>query len=84
MLPTFVIAATLVRPGKDIGTLKVKSVVKKWKDKAFARGVNRGDIELGMSELGVERSEHIGLVIEAMRSVAEALGLAGEAASTSS
>ena len=72
-------AATLVRPGKDIGTLKVKSVVKKWKDKAFARGVNRQDIELGMAELGVERNEHIGLVIEAMQSVAEALGLAGEA-----
>ncbi len=83
-LTGLVIAATLVRPGKDIGTLKVKSVVKKWKDKGFARGVNRGDIELGMSELGVERSEHIGLVIEAMRSVAKVLGLAGEAASTSS
>ena len=82
-LTGLIVAATLVRPGKDIGTLKVKSVVKKWKDKGFARGVNRQDIELGMAELGIERSEHIGFVIEAMQSVAGALGLAGEAATIS-
>ncbi len=70
-------ACTLVRPGKDIATLKVKSVKKKWKDKSFARGVNRADIELGSQELGVDLSEHIGFVIEALKPVAEDLGLNG-------
>ena len=76
-LTGLVIACALVRPSKSVADLKVKSVRKKWGDKAFARGVNRGDIELGMSELGVDRNEHIALVIEALKSVAEELGLAG-------
>ena len=76
-LTGLVIACALVRPSKSVMDLKVKSVRKKWRDKAFARGVNRGDIELGMSELGVDRNEHIALVIEALKSVAEELGLAG-------
>ena len=76
-LTGLLVACTLVRPDKSIMTLKVKSVRKKWRDKAFARGVNRQDIELGMSELGVELSEHVGFVIEALRPVAEELGLAG-------
>jgi len=76
-LTGLVIACALVRPSKSIMDLKVKSVRKKWRDKAFARGVNRQDIELGMSELGVDRDEHIALVIEALQSVAENLGLAG-------
>jgi len=71
-------ACVLVRPDKDIGSLKVKSVRKKWKDKAFARGVNREDIELGVSEMGVDLSEHIAFVIEALKPVAAELGLAGD------
>jgi len=78
-LTGLITAATLVRPGKDISTLKTKSVTKKWKDKRFAAGVNRDDIVLGMSELGVERSEHIAFVIQAMQGVAADLGLAGGA-----
>jgi len=78
-LTGLITAATLVRPGKDIGTLKTKSVTKKWKDKRFAAGVNRDDIVLGMTELGVERADHIAFVIQAMQAAAEALGLAGEA-----
>jgi len=76
-LTGLVAACALVRPSKSVMDLKVKSVRKKWKDKAFARGVNREDIELGASELGLEVSELIALVIEAMRPVAKELGLAG-------
>lgn len=71
-------AATLVRPGKKLSDLPVKSVKKKLKDKAFAKTVSREDISQGAEELGVELSEHIGFVISAMAKVAEELGLAGE------
>lgn len=73
----FVTAATLVRPGKRIAELPVKSVKKKLKDKAFARSVSREDIRNGAEELGVELSEHIAFVIRAMATVAEELGLSG-------
>jgi putative nucleotidyltransferase with HDIG domain len=76
-LTGLVAACALVRPSKSIMDLKARSVRKKWKDKAFARGVSREDIELGMSELGVEMNEHITFVIEALKPVAEELGLAG-------
>ncbi len=76
-LTGLVTAAALVRPSKSILDLEAKSVTKKWKDKAFARGVNRADIELGMQELGVERNEHITKVIAALRQVASDLDLVG-------
>ncbi|MGI6367269.1 MAG: HDIG domain-containing metalloprotein [Anaerolineae bacterium] len=76
-LTGLVTAAALVRPSKSILDLEAKSVTKKWKDKAFARGVNREDIELGMAELGVERAEHITRVIAALRTIAPALDLVG-------
>lgn len=72
-----VTASVLVRPDRSIHELSVSSVRKKMKDKAFARGVNRDDIVLGASEIGVELEAHIGNVIEAMRAVAPELGLAG-------
>ena len=68
-------AAALVQPNKTIHTVKVKSVKKKMKDKAFARAVNREDIQTGAEELGVDLSEHIGFCIEAMKEVAADLGL---------
>jgi putative nucleotidyltransferase with HDIG domain len=68
-------AVTLVRPSRSLSDLKVKSVKKKWKDKSFAAGVNREEMELGAADFGVELSEHIGNVIEAMRSIAPELGL---------
>ena len=77
-LTGLVTACVLVRPDRSIASLEVKSVRKKWKDKAFARGVNREDIELGVAELGVELSAHVGVVIEALKSVADTLGLAGD------
>jgi putative nucleotidyltransferase with HDIG domain len=76
-LTGLVSAAALVRPSKSVLDLETSSVTKKWKDKAFARGVNRADIELGMQELGVERAEHIARVVAAMRQVAAELDLVG-------
>lgn len=74
-------AAVLVRPDKDITNQKLKSLKKKFKDKAFARGVNRDDVRRGAEELGVELWEHIQFVLEAMQADAEKLGLDGQLAS---
>ncbi len=73
-------AVALVRPSKSLYDLKVKSVKKKWKDKAFAAGVNRQDIEEAAAEFGVDLWEHVGNVIAAMRSIAPVLGLDGSLA----
>ena len=70
-------AAVLVRPDKDIAGLELKSLKKKFKDKAFARGVARDDVRRGAEELGVDLWEHIDVVLQAMRSRATALGLDG-------
>jgi len=75
-LTGLVIACAMVRPDKSLELLEVSSVRKKWKDKAFARGVNRQDIEQGAQELGVELNEHINTVIVALRPIAQDLGLA--------
>ncbi len=68
----------LVRPGKRIADVPVKSVKKKLKDKPFARSVNREDIRRGCEDLGMELSEHIQFVVSALARVAVELGLAGE------
>ena len=73
----FITAASLVRPSKSVLDLEPKSVVKRMKDKAFARGVKREDLRQGADELGVPLEEHIGNVIAFMRERAEALGLKG-------
>ena len=74
-LTGFLSACALVRPDKAVAEVKVKSVKKKLKDKAFARGVNRDDVRRGAEELGVELSEHIELVRDAMASIADDLEL---------
>jgi putative nucleotidyltransferase with HDIG domain len=79
-LTGLVSAVALVRPSKNIADVEVKSVTKKWKDKAFARAVNREEIEQGASELGVDLKEHIAIVIEALRTVAPELGIDGSQA----
>ena len=76
----FLTAATLVRPGKRVADLPVKSVKKKLKDKAFARTVSRDDIGRGIQELGVDLDQHISFVRDAMAGIAEQLGLAGDPA----
>jgi putative nucleotidyltransferase with HDIG domain len=79
-LTGLIAAVALVRPSKDIRDVKVSSVTKKWKDKRFAAGVSRQDIEEGAEALGVPLREHIAVVLAAMQSVAEELGLAGSRA----
>jgi predicted hydrolase (HD superfamily) len=68
-------ACALVKPSKAIADVETKSVRKKMKDKAFARGVNREDVIQGAAELGVELDAHIAFCIEAMRKRSAALGL---------
>lgn len=72
-------AAALVRPSRSVMDLEAKSVTKKMKDKAFAAGVDREDVRKAAEELGVELGEHVQFVIEAMRTIAPELGLAGAA-----
>jgi putative nucleotidyltransferase with HDIG domain len=71
----FLTACALVRPDKAIAEVKIKSVKKKLKDKAFARGVNRDDVRRGAEELGVDLGEHIAFVRDAMATVADQLEL---------
>ena len=73
----FVTAASLVRPSKSILDLEPPSVVKRMKDKAFARNVSRDDLRRGAGELNLPLDEHIGNVIRFMRERADALGLRG-------
>ena len=79
-LAGFITAATLVKPSKSLAELDAKSVRKRMKDKAFARSVNRNDIIQGAAELGVDLEEHITFCIEAMKGIADKLGLDGSAA----
>ena len=76
-LAGFLTACALVKPTKSIFSVEADSVIRKMKDKAFARGVNRDDVRRGAEELGVPLPEHISFCIEAMRDVAEQLGLEG-------
>jgi len=78
----FVAAVALVRPNKSVAEVDVPAVKKKFKDKAFARAVNREQIFKGADELGVELDVHIQTVIDAMKGNAAALGLAGTATVT--
>ena len=78
-LAGFLTAATLVRPDKMIATVPVESVLKRMKDKAFARAVNREDIRRGAEEIGMELPLHIALVRDAMATIAAELGLGGAA-----
>ena len=74
----FVMAVALVRPNKSIHEVEVQSVKKKMKDKAFAKGVHRDQLVRSAAELGVDLDDHIQMVIDALRSIAPALGLDGQ------
>lgn len=76
-LTGLITATALVRPTKNVNEVEAKSVRKKMKDKAFARGVNREDVITGAEELGVDLDSHIAFVIAAMQSVASEIGLSG-------
>jgi putative nucleotidyltransferase with HDIG domain len=76
-LSGFLTACSYVKPGRSIFEVDVSSVKRKLKDKAFARNVNRDDIIRGARELDVPLEEHIAFCIEAMKSRAPELGLAG-------
>ncbi len=79
-LAGLITAVALVKPSKSLNEVDAKSVRKRMKDKAFARSVNRNDITTGAAELGVDLDEHIAFCVEAMKTVADKLGLAGVAA----
>jgi len=74
----FLTACALVTPGRSLGEVRVKSVKKKMKSKAFAASVNRDDIVRGAEEIGVALDEHIAFVLEAMKGIANELGLEGQ------
>jgi putative nucleotidyltransferase with HDIG domain len=74
-LTGLITALALVKPSRSLADVEVRSVRKKMKDKAFARGVSREDIIQGAEELGVDLDSHIATVLEAMRQVAPSLGL---------
>lgn len=76
-LTGLVSAAALVRPSRSILDLPVKSVRKKWKDKAFAAGVDRSIIEKGAAMLDMELNDLIGDTIDGMKAAAAELGLQG-------
>ena len=73
----FVTAAALIRPSKSLLDLEAKSVVKRMKEKAFARAVSRDDLRRGAEEIGLPLEEHVGNVIAFMRLKADELGLRG-------
>ena len=76
-LSGFIMAASLVRPSKSVLDLEASSVIKRMKDKAFARAVPRDDLRKGAEEVGLPLDEHITNVIEFLRPHAETLGLKG-------
>jgi len=73
----FVTAASLVRPSKSVLDLEASSVIKRMKDKAFAKGVSRDDLRQGAEELGLPLDEHVTNVITFLRERADSLGLRG-------
>jgi putative nucleotidyltransferase with HDIG domain len=79
-LAGFITAVALIKPGRSLAEVDVKSVRKRMKDKAFARKVNRDDIVNGAAGLGVDLDQHITFCIEALKPTAEKLGLDGSAA----
>jgi putative nucleotidyltransferase with HDIG domain len=82
-LTGLITAVALVKPSKNIADVEVKSIRKKWKDRAFAAGAKREDIEEGCAALGVDLwEEHVPLVLAAMQGIALDLGLDGRAAAS--
>ena len=71
-------AAAYVRPDRDLRSVELKSIKKKWKDKAFTAAIDRHENMVFIEELGVPFDEHVTIVLGAMQSIAAELGVAGE------
>jgi predicted hydrolase (HD superfamily) len=76
-LTGLITATALVKPSRSVHDVEPRSVRKKMKDKAFARGVSREDVIQGAQELGVDLDQHIAFVLAALQGSAEAIGLQG-------
>lgn len=74
-LTGMVIAAALVRPSKKLAEVEYRSIQKRWREKSFAAGVHREEIEQAAERLGVPLAEHIQIVLDAMKLQSDALGL---------
>jgi len=74
-LTGLIVAVALTRPSKKIADVTVASVMKKWKEKSFAAGVDRKIIETGADEIGIPLKEHVEIVLNAMQAISEKLGL---------
>ncbi len=74
-LSGFIVAVTLMQPSKKLADLQVSSVIKKMKQKGFAKNVSREDIQTGANELGLPLEEHIAFVRDAMQNISDDLGL---------
>ena len=72
---TGLIVATALVKGRKLENVMVESVLKKWKEKSFAKGVNRQDVEQGAKDLGISLEKHIEIVLEGMKKIAPELGL---------
>ncbi len=77
-LTGLITAVALVRPSKDIRDVDVKSILKKWRAKAFAPGANRAEMEAGAAMLKIDLGQHIQIVLQIMQSIATELGLDGQ------
>src|SRR5256714_8013218 len=77
-LAGFITATALIKPNKSLAEVDAKSVRKRMKDKAFARSVSRDDIINGAADMGIDLDQHIAFCIEAMKGIADKLGLAGQ------
>jgi putative nucleotidyltransferase with HDIG domain len=76
-LSGLITATALVKPSRSVMDVEARSVRKKMKDKAFARGVSRDDVVQGAQELGVDLDEHIAFVVAALQRSADSIGLSG-------
>lgn len=74
-LTGFIIAVVLMQPTRKLANLKISSVIKKMKQKGFARNVHREDIRTGAKELGIPLEDHVTFVVKAMSSISNDLGL---------
>ncbi|MFQ5743625.1 MAG: HDIG domain-containing metalloprotein [Acidobacteriota bacterium] len=76
-LTGFIVAVALIRPCKNLADVPVKSVTKKFKDKAFCRAIDRDHLRAGAEGIGIALVDHVGHVLSALQGIASDLGLAG-------